>query len=158
VDHLERSDSFRMRPTLSFSGASYEQDFVRHYHTFYYRYAQASLVVGMILILADFLVDHLAFPSEPANIYRIQLCLPILGIGIAYSFTRFARRHWQSVMSGFIVVVSCSMFWVLLAIDSQGGMGLKSWVGLLNFVFLEFYCFVLASNSDTPSHREPSFS
>jgi len=28
-------------------------------------------------------------------------------------------------------------------IDSQGGMGLKSWVGILNFVFLEFYCFVI---------------
>jgi putative two-component system response regulator len=31
----------------------------------------------------------------------------------------------------------------LLVIDGQGGMGLKSWVGILNFVFLEFYCFVI---------------
>jgi HD-GYP domain-containing protein (c-di-GMP phosphodiesterase class II) len=130
-------------PSLSFSGVSYEQNFVRYYRDFYYRYAQVSLAVGMILIFADFLVDYLTFQNEPANIYRLQLCLPILGIGIAHSFTRFARRHWQSVMSGFIVVVSCSMFWVLLAIDSQGGMGLRSWVGLLNFVFLEFYCFVI---------------
>ena len=41
------------------------------------------------------------------------------------------------------MAVSCSLFWVLLVIDSQGGMGLKSWVGMLNFVFLEFYCFVI---------------
>jgi HD-GYP domain-containing protein (c-di-GMP phosphodiesterase class II) len=132
-----------LRPKLSFSDVSYEQNFARYYHDFYYRYAQASLAVGMILILGDFLVDHLAFDNEAANIYRIQLCLPILAIGIAYSFTRYARRHWQSVMSGFIVAVSCSMFWILLVIDSQGGMGLKSWVGILNFVFLEFYCFVI---------------
>ena len=46
-------------------------------------------------------------------------------------------------MSGFIVPVSCSLFWVLLVIDNQAGMGLKSWVGVLNFVFLEFYCFVI---------------
>jgi HD-GYP domain-containing protein (c-di-GMP phosphodiesterase class II) len=143
VDHLERSDTLRLRPNLSFSGGAYEQEFVRYYHAFYYRYAQVSLAVGMVLILADFLVDHLAFPDEPANIYRIQLCLPVLGFGIACSFTRYARRHWQSVMSGFIVLVSGCLFWVLLAIDSQGGMGLKSWVGMLNFVFLEFYCFVI---------------
>src|SRR5450631_1361360 len=143
VDRPERSDTLRLRPNLSFSGASYEQAFVRHYHAFYYRYAQASLAVGIILILADYLVDHLAFESEPANIYRIQLCLPVLGVGIACSFTGYARRHWQSVMSGFIVLVSGCLFWVLLAIDSEGGMGLKSWVGMLNFVFLEFYCFVI---------------
>jgi HD-GYP domain-containing protein (c-di-GMP phosphodiesterase class II) len=143
VDRPERSDTLRLRPNLSFSGASYERDFVRHYHAFYYRYAQASLAVGIILILADFLVDHLAFESEPANIYRLQLCLPVLGVGIACSFTGYARRHWQSVMSGFIVLVSGCLFWVLLAIDSEGGMGLKSWVGMLNFVFLEFYCFVI---------------
>ena len=46
-------------------------------------------------------------------------------------------------MSGFIVVVAFSLFWVLLVIDDQGGMGLRSWVGMLNFVFLEFYCFVI---------------
>jgi response regulator RpfG family c-di-GMP phosphodiesterase len=143
VSSVAQSDTLLLRPKLSFSGVSYEQNFARHYHAFYYRYAQASLAVGMILILADFLVDHLAFADEGANIYRIQLCLPVLGIGVAYSFTPYARRHWQFVMSGFIAVVSCSLFWVLLVIDSQGGMGLKSWVGMLNFVFLEFYCFVI---------------
>jgi HD-GYP domain-containing protein (c-di-GMP phosphodiesterase class II) len=137
------SDTLPLRPKLSFTDVSYERNFGRYYHDSYYRYAQASLAVGMILILADFLVDYLAFDNEPANIYRLQLCLPLLGIGIAYSFTRYARRHWQSVMSGFIVAVSCSLFWVLLVIDSQGGIGLKSWVGMLNFVFLEFYCFVI---------------
>jgi HD-GYP domain-containing protein (c-di-GMP phosphodiesterase class II) len=138
-----QSDALPLRPNLSFAGVEYEESFSRYYHAFYYRYAQVSLGVGILLIVADFLVDHLAFDNEPANIFRIQLCLPILGIGIAYSFTGYARRHWQVVMSGFIAAVSCSLFWVLLVIDSQGGMGLKSWVGILNFVFLEFYCFVI---------------
>ena len=137
------SDTLPLRPKLAFTDAAYERNFGRYYRDFYYRYAQVSLAVGMILILADFLVDYLAFDDEPANIYRVQLCLPLLGIGIAISFTRYARRHWQSVMSGFIVAVSCSIFWILLVIDSEGGMGLRSWVGMLNFVFLEFYCFVI---------------
>jgi len=143
VDNAERSDALPLRLNLAFASASREQSFGLHYHAFYYRYAQASLALGIVLIAADFLVDHLAFSSEPANMYRLQLCLPVLAAGIAYSFSRFARRHWQTVMSGFIVLVACSLFWVLLVIDSQAGMGLRSWVGVLNFVFLEFYCFVI---------------
>jgi signal transduction histidine kinase len=143
VDNVERSDALPLRPNLAFANASLERSFALHYHAFYYRYAQASLALGIILIAADFLVDHLVFSSERANIYRLQLCLPILGAAIAYSFSRFARRHWQAMMSGFIVLVACSLFWVLLVIDSQAGMGLRSWVGVLNFVFLEFYCFVI---------------
>lgn len=136
-------DALPLRPKLEFADAAYERAFVEYYHGFYYRYAQASLVVGIILILADFLVDHLASGNEPANIYRLQFCVPILAIGAIYSFTDYARRHWQVVMSGLIALVSCCLFWTLLMIDRQGGMGLKSWVGILNFVFLEFYCFVI---------------
>ena len=143
MGNAERSEALPLRPNLAFTSPSLEQRFGMHYHASYFRYAQASLALGIVLIAADFLVDHLAFRSEPANIYRLQLCLPILGAGIAYSFSRFARRYWQTVMSGFIVLVACSLFWVLIVIDSQGGMGLRSWVGVLNFVFLEFYCFVI---------------
>ena len=80
VASVAQPDALPLRPKLSFAGAGYEQDFRRYYHDFYYRYAQTSLAVGILLILADFLVDYLAFDSEPANLYRIQLCLPILGI------------------------------------------------------------------------------
>ncbi len=142
VSSLDQADTLPLRPKLSFASAAYEDRFCQYYHGFYYRYAQASLVVGMALIIGDYLVDYLAF-NEPANFYRIQLCLPLLGIGLAYSFTDTARRHWQSVMSTFIAALACCLFWVLLLIDREGGMGLKSWVGILNFTFLEFYCFVI---------------
>ena len=143
VDNVERSEVLPLRPNLAFATASLEQSFGLHYHASYYRYAQISLTLGILLIAADFLADRIAFSSERANIYRLQVCLPILGAGIAYSFSRFARQHWQTVMSAFIVLVACSLLWVLTVIDTQAGMGLKSWVGMLNFVFLEFYCFVI---------------
>ncbi len=133
----------RVRPLLSFTDQAYELRFVQYYNDFYYRYAQFSLGLGLVLVFADFLVDLLAFPDDRANIYRVQLCLPILGFGIGSSFTGYARRHWQPVMASFIVVVALSLFWVLIVIDRQGGMGLRSWVGILNFIFLEFYCFVI---------------
>jgi HD-GYP domain-containing protein (c-di-GMP phosphodiesterase class II) len=136
-------DGLRLRPLLVFDDPDYERDFVHYYNDFYYRYAQVSLAVGMLLVFADFLVDVLAAKGTPANFDRLQLCVPLLGLGIAGSFADYARRHWQPAMSGLITLVAGSMFWVLLAIDSQGGMGLTSWVGILNFVFLEFYCFVI---------------
>jgi response regulator RpfG family c-di-GMP phosphodiesterase len=143
AENVEQSDILLLRPMLRFADLVREKSFVRHYHAFYYRYAQASLAVGLMLIFADFVVDYFAFPDQSANLYRIELCMPIICVGIAWSFTRYARQHWQTVMAAFIAVVAFSLFWVLLVMDRQGGMGLKSWVGILNFVFLEFYCFVI---------------
>ena len=140
---LQPNNTLSLRLFLLFSDAHLEDRFTRYYHEFYYRYAQASLGVGLLLVSADFLVDLLFFRDEPGNIYRVELCLPILAACIAVSFTRYVRRRWQTIMAGFIVSISCSIIWVLLVVDSQGGMGLRSWVGLLNFVFLEFYCFVI---------------
>ncbi|ABD07035.1 metal dependent phosphohydrolase [Rhodopseudomonas palustris HaA2] len=136
-------DGLRLRPLLVFDDPAYESDFVRYYNRFYYRYAQVSLIVGMLLVSADFLVDLLASKATPANLDRLLLCVPLLGLGLVGSFADYARRHWQPVMSGLITAIAGSLFWVLLVIDNQGGMGMTSWVGILNFVFLEFYCFVV---------------
>ncbi len=136
-------DALPLRLLLSFTDPALEEGFLSHYTNFYHRFAQVSLVLGIILIFGDFLVDYLAFPHVAANIYRIKICIPILLAGLAYSFMPHALRHWQPVMAAFIVVMSLSLFWVLLAIEDQGGKGLSSWVGILNFTFLEFYCFVI---------------
>ena len=136
-------DALPLRPILNFNDPEYERGFVQFYNDFYYRYAQASLTVGLVLIFADFLADFLFAPPGTANFYRLQLCLPLLATGIGISFTPFARRHWQPIMAAFITMVAFSLFGVLLALDHQGGMGLKSWVGILNFAFLEFYCLVI---------------
>jgi len=82
----------RLRPMLVFEEPSFERAFLRHYNSFYYRYAQISLTVGLLLIFTDFLADSLFLPGEDANIYRVEVCLPVLGAGIACSFTGFARR------------------------------------------------------------------
>ena len=132
-----------LRVMLRFSSAQYERRFADHYVSVYFRYAQASLLVGLLLIFSDFLVDYLAHPDIRANFLRLEICLPVLGAGLAYSLTPDARKRWQLAMSGFIVVVAYTLFWILLRIDGEGGTGLKTWVGILNFTFLEFYCFVI---------------
>ena len=67
----------------------------------------------------------------------------MLLVGHGYSLLPKARRHWQPVMASFIVTVALCLIGILVRIDDEGGAGLKSWVGVLNFTFLQFYCFVI---------------
>ena len=128
---------------LAFTPRSFERRFVARYVATYHLYAQAALALGLLLVGGDFLVDWLAHPQLAANWLRLELAVPILAGGLAYTFLPQARRHWQPVLAGFIVAVACCLFWILLRIDIEGGPGLSSWVGILNFTFLEFYCFVI---------------
>lgn len=132
-----------MRLLLSFSNESFERRFTEHYVSFYHPYAQAALLLGLLLILGDFAIDWFGHPNPPSNWLRLQTAVPVLMAGLAYTFLPQARRHWQPALAGFIVTASCCLFWILFRLDAEGGAGLSSWVGILNFTFLEFYCFVI---------------
>lgn len=132
-----------LRLLLRFTDASCELRFVKHYVAFYFRYAQVSLLFGVVLIAGDFLVDHVTRTDGPANLLRLTMAVPVLLLGLAYSMLPKSRRHWQPVMAGFIVTVALCLIGILVRIDGEGGAGLKSWVGVLNFTFLQFYCFVI---------------
>ncbi|MES2610603.1 MAG: ATP-binding protein [Pseudomonadota bacterium] len=139
----DAAPTLRLRVLLRFESAQVEHAFGEHYLSFYHRYAQGALVLGLLLVLGDFLVDWLAYPTVAGNALRLQVAVPILLLGLAYTFLPQTRRHWQPVLAGFIVALSLCLFWILLRIDAAGGQGLNSWVGILNFTFLEFYCFIV---------------
>ncbi len=141
-DHPAR-DALPLRGLLCFADAAYERRFVRHYVAFYFRYAQLSLLLGVVLILGDFLVDRLAHGASQANLLRLTVAVPVLLLALAYSLLPKARRHWQPVMASFIVTVAICLFAILVRIDAETGAGLHTWVGVLNFMFLQFYCFVI---------------
>ena len=137
------ADALPLRLMLRFADAASEQRFVRHHVAFYFRYAQVSLLLGVLLIAGDHLVDRLARMDSPANLLRLTLAVPVLLAGLGYSLLPKARRHWQPVMASFIATVGVCLIGILVRIDNEGGAGLQSWVGVLNFTFLEFYCFVI---------------
>jgi diguanylate cyclase (GGDEF)-like protein len=132
-----------VRLLMRFNDPLIEQRFLRLYERFYRRYAQASLLLGLVLIVGDWLVDRLAFPEVSANSYRIVLSVPILLLGLALSFSRPGKRYWQPLMATVILLIGISLYWTLYRIGQQGGSGLDSWVGILNFTFFELYCFVI---------------
>lgn len=77
MDQVSKVSPLPLRVMLAFSPAEYEKRFVDHYVAFYFRYAQASLALGLLLVFGDFLVDYLAGPGVRANFLRLELCLPI---------------------------------------------------------------------------------
>ena len=129
--------------TLAFPDPAYEARFLRYYAAFYYRYAQGAVALGVCLIFFDFFADVFLTPQVASNYDRLYVCIPILIIGIAVSFVQYVRERWQTVISAFIVVLSISLFMTLQKIDAEGGMGLRSWVGVLNYTMLELYGFVV---------------
>jgi diguanylate cyclase (GGDEF)-like protein len=132
-----------LRLLLRFADAGYEQRFVQHYVAFYFRYAQVSLLLGVVLIAGDYLVDRIAHIDGPTNLLRLTAAIPVLLFGLGYSMLPDARRRWQVAMSSIIVAVALCLIAILVRIDDEGGAGLQTWVGVLNFTFLEFYCFVI---------------
>ena len=95
-----------LRLLLRFSDAAFELRFVNHYVAFYFRYAQVSLLLGVLLVAGDYLVDRIAHGSSAANLLRLTTAVPVLLAGLGYSLLPKARRHWQPVMASFIVTVA----------------------------------------------------
>lgn len=139
--HADRSLPLRL--VLAFTDPDYERGFLDHYADFYFRYAQVSLIVGLVLMCEDFLVDWFAFPDVKANLYRLTVMVPIMLPFIGYTFLQRAKKQWQIAMSAAVLIIGDCLFWVLLAIDHDGGMGLDSWVGIMNFTFVEVFCFFI---------------
>jgi signal transduction histidine kinase/ActR/RegA family two-component response regulator len=143
MDPVTRRKILPLRFLLSFSDGETEKAFIAHYVGHYHRYAQISIVLAIFLVFANYVVDQLAYPGIGANFLRIGLCLPLIAILFVYSFSHSARRHWQPVMAASVCAVALTLFGIMLRIANQGGPGLDSWVGILNFVFVEFFCFFI---------------
>jgi adenylate cyclase len=135
--------SFLVHFGQKFDDAETEQAFIDRYSKLYFRYAQFSLGLAILLLIGDYLIDFFAFPELKSNIYRLLIGVPILIVPLLYTLSRGYRRRWQMVMSVFIVIISAFLYGILYAVDSEGGAGLRSWVGVLNFTFVEFFCFVI---------------
>lgn len=132
-----------VRLFVRFGSAAFEQRFLAFYEAFYHRYAQVGLCLGILLILADYAVDHLMYPQVGANAYRLSVSVPLLGGGLLLSLTALGKAYWQALMALTLLLVGISLYWILAQIGAQGGSGLGSWVGVLNYTFFEFYCFVI---------------
>jgi signal transduction histidine kinase/CheY-like chemotaxis protein len=142
MDRDTRQAILPLRFIMAFAQAEQEAAFQQHHAALSYRYAQAATLLAMLLVAGDFVADAIAYPLVAANFLRLCLILPMMAAGLASSFSARVRRHWQLAASVSLVVNAIGIFWMLWQIQRQGGAGLDSWVGMVNFCFIEFFCFV----------------
>jgi len=143
MDRQTHHDALRLRFWLSFAQPEREKAFRDHYVSCYHRYAQAAALLGLLLLLGDFVVDAVVYPSVGANFLRLTLGAPALVMGLLYSYTDHAKRHWQPVMTGLVMAMAAILGWILFRIQQEGGAGLESWIGIGHFAFIEFFCFII---------------
>lgn len=135
--------SFSDRFALVFDDPKVEQSFLDYYETIYSSFARVSLSLAILMLFANFLIDTVEYPYLQANHWRIIIGIPLALAAMFYTFTQRAHEHWQAVMSLFVVVFALFDFGLLIKVDAQLGLGLVSWVGVLNFVFLQLFCFLI---------------
>lgn len=135
--------SFSDRFALMFDDPAVEQSFLDYYETIYSHVARISLSLAGLMLFASFLIDSIQYPFLYANNFRIIIGIPLI-VGVTFlSLTDGARKNWQTIMSWFLLVFAAFNFVLLIQIDKQLGLGLTSWVGIINFIFLELLCFFI---------------
>lgn len=138
-----RGGRLRLQIRLCFSDPAYERRFAHFYTEFYYRYARWSVMLGVLLLVGDFAMDLLFYPQVTANWGRVVLGVPLLLLSYYLSALPQIRPYWEWLMSAMIILVGLLIFELLRQIGAAGGMGIYSWVGILNFTILQLYCFVI---------------
>jgi adenylate cyclase len=77
------------------------------------------------------------------NLIRLLGIVPLAAAVSAFSFQPWARAHFQLFAAFFVLVASAVLFVALSILEFDEWQGLSSWVGLLNFAFLEIFIFVI---------------
>jgi class 3 adenylate cyclase len=135
--------SFSDRFALVFDDPRIEQSFLDYYETIYSHVARISLGLSGVMLFVSFLIDSIQYPFLYANNFRIIIGIPLI-VGVTFlSLTKGTRKNWQTTMSFFVVIFATFNFLLLIKIDAQLGLGLASWVGIINFIFLELLCFLI---------------
>ena len=130
---------------LRFEDAGLESRFVAYYNRTYIVQARFALALGILLVGFDALADTLAEPGRfyLGNQIRLFAVIPFLALGVVGSFTPFARRNFQIAVLVWGALAGIALLSAMTALEVESERGLSSWVGLLNFVFIMIFAFVL---------------
>jgi adenylate cyclase len=96
-------------------------------------------------VVADATVDFVAAPERalPGNLVRLLGFSPFAIAGLLLSFQTTVQRRFQ-LFAGLFTLIGGSVLLVALSLlEAADWHGLSSWVGLLNFGFIELFIFVI---------------
>lgn len=134
------------RLLLRFSDDRLEKEFARDYVERFVPQLQVALGLTFIVLLSDIAVDRYLYAPESlrANYVRGFLVLPCIALAFALTFFRFVRAYLELLFSVIILIGAAGLFWALLLLDRDGGLGLTSGAGTINYVFVILLLFLIS--------------
>lgn len=134
------------RLLLRFANDRLEQEFARDYVDRFVPQLRVALGLTAIVLLSDIAVDAYLYGPESlrANYIRGITVLPCIALAFALTFFRLVRPYLELVFSALILLGSAGLFWALLILDRDGGLGLTSGAGTINYVFVILLLFLIS--------------
>ena len=130
---------------LKFQDASLEARFAQDYSERFVVQLRFALLLGMLFMLGDAGIDF-AFDRSGAfgaNMIRLFIVLPFAALSFAITFWPPARSHLETYCAVGIIAAAAGLFWAMARLERDGGLGLSSWVGALNFTFVLLFLFLV---------------
>ena len=130
---------------LRFDDRELEARFASDYSDRFVIQLRFALVLAVLLMLGDAAVDF-AFDQQPAlraNMIRIFGIIPVLSLSFALTYWRPFRRFLEPYCVLIVMLTAAGMFWAMHQLEIDGGMGLSSWVGPLNYTFVMVFVFLI---------------
>jgi len=135
----------RFRLPLRFDDRELEARFASDYSDRFVIQLRFALVLAVLLMLGDAAIDF-AFDRKPAfqaNMIRIFGIIPVLGLSFALTYWGPFRRFLEPYCAMIVILTAAGMFWAMRQLEIDGGMGLSSWVGPLNYTFVMVFVFLI---------------
>ncbi len=131
---------------LKFSDSRLESDFAENYVERFVAQIQIAVGLTAVVLASDLVVDSVLYPSEStrANYIRGLIVLPCVLLAAAFSFIRSIRKYLETIFCAIILFGSSALFWALVVLDRDGGLGLTSSAGFINYVFVILLIFLLS--------------
>ena len=131
---------------LQFTDPRLESAFAQDYVGRFVPQVQIALVFATLVLLSDIAVDSFLYPAESvrANYVRAFVVLPCVVSALALSFVTALRKYLDLLFSTLILLGSAGLFWALHFLEMDGGLGLTSAAGGINYIFVVLLLFLVS--------------
>ena len=136
---------FISQVSLSFEDNRSEQLFRKHYAHLHLITARVAYSLAFLFLLGDALVDLHLLNLDLTTGAQIRLfaATPIMALNVIVTFLPNIETHYEKLSVVTVTIATSLIVLALYLMDIEGGMGINSFVGTLNFFFIQSFIFLV---------------
>ena len=146
---------FISQVSLSFEDNRSEQLFRKHYAHLHLITARVAYSLAFLFLLGDALVDLHLLNLDLTTGAQIRLfaATPIMALNVIVTFLPNIETHYEKLSVVTVTIATSLIVLALYLMDIEGGMGINSFVGTLNFFFIQHCLNCLTACSSNSLHN-----